>query len=453
MFSRRDTIRALGMLPFIPRLKAQAGALDLQYRVLGRTGRWVVPLALGGQASLQWTREGIDAPDIIVRAVELGVNYLDTANAYGPSQANYGEAFTRLHLKPDAPGYNQALRERLFLASKTGQRTAQRAADDLKRSLTTIFGDGRGYIPDGAYLDSMQIHNLSAMSQVDAIYAPEGALSALLDFRDGTNQTGLNPQRRIWIRHIGITGHQRSDVLMEAIRRDSRDIIDTLLVSLNANDRANAAHQNNVLPLARSRGLGVIAMKVFADGVFYGKEPRFSSRPDDVILTVGCEGCVPPADLVRHPLSLAGVACAVAGAGRIDRESAENDQLVQNLAAALAMDPASVSERLRIESDVASVHGDHTNYFNERREGITQPRLVETAQDGDRVIIRWTTALAGAEPLRSYNIRAGDRLLASLPFRPQLTTAPLEFAARAAEIEGPVSVEASADPPRRSMGD
>ena len=96
----------------------------MQYRLLGRTGRMVVPLALGGQASLQWTGPEIDAPDIIVRAVQLGVNYLDSANAYGPSQTNYGEAFRRLNLAPSGPAYDSTLRRSLFVATKTGRRYA-----------------------------------------------------------------------------------------------------------------------------------------------------------------------------------------------------------------------------------------------------------------------------------------------------------------------------------------
>ena len=46
-----------------------------------------------------------------------------------------------------------------------------------------------------------------------------GALAGLLDYRDGTNYTGLNPEHRHYLRHIDITGHQSSPVLMRALRR------------------------------------------------------------------------------------------------------------------------------------------------------------------------------------------------------------------------------------------
>jgi len=474
MLSRREVLSVLGALPTAGvlnpgRLYAQA-AKTFPRRLLGRTGRLVTPLGLGGQASLQWTKPGIDPADIIVRAVQLGVNYLDTANAYGPSQANYGEAFRRLHLTPSDPAYDGALRQSLYLATKTGRRLAldpassgPTAVDELKRSLTLIFGDGKGQIPEGAYLDAIQIHNLTSFEQVNQVYEglaergtrkPEriGAVAGLLDYRDGTNYTGLNPEHHHYVRHIGITGHLSSPVLMSALRRDTEDIIDTLLLALNANDRLCSSHQNNVLPLAVSRGLGVIAMKVLADGAFYGKQPRFSRTPEDVILSVGKPDAVSCADLVRYPLSLPGVCCAIIGTGWIDRDKPESDQLVANLAAALK-DMPSQTERRRIEKEAEARHGAATNYFQEKPKGLVQPSDVRVKRDGERVLIQWNTAFAGTEPIRSYEILSGNRPLLSLPFRPQMTEAPLSVSLPASVVgTDPVTVVASEAPPRLRVG-
>jgi len=470
MISRRDILGALGAVPVAGvlspgKLFAQA-ATTFPRRLLGRTGRTVVPLALGGQASLQWTKPGIDPADIIVRAVQLGLNYLDTANGYGPSQMNYGEAFRRLHLTPSDPNYDQALRQRLFVATKTGVRFAldpagkgPSAVDELKRSLTQIFGDGKGFIPEGAYLDSIQLHHLTTMEDVNQVYEgfaeraskrPEriGALAGLLDYRDGTNYTGLNPERRHYVRHIGITGHQSSPVLMSAIRRDSENVIDTLLLALNANDRLCSSHQNNVLPLAISRGLGVIAMKVFADGAYYGKEPHFSRTTDDVILSVGKPDAIAYSDLVRYSLSLAGVSCAIIGTGMINREKPEADQLVANLTAALKDMPSEI-ERIRIEKDSEARHGAKTNYFQEKTNILVQPASVNVKRDGERAIVEWTTGIAGREPIRSYEIRAGNKVLLSLPFRPQMYEAPLSVSLPASALGSEaVTVVASEAPPR-----
>jgi aryl-alcohol dehydrogenase-like predicted oxidoreductase len=443
------------------------GATDLPYRRLGKTGRWVVPYGLGGQASLERTGGTMDRPDIIVRAVELGINYLDTANAYGPSQGYYGEAFRRLRLNPDAPDYNAALRERLYIASKTGQRyslnraqpTASTAISDLRNTLTQMFGDGKGYIPEGAYLDALQIHNLGSLQQVDQVWEnffnrgdrnlPRlGALAGLLDYRDGTNVTGLNPDHRRWIRHIGVTGHN-SSVMTPCIQRDSENIIDTLLTILNANDRQYAPNQNNVIPVAAARDMGVIAMKLFAQGGIY-TNPR-----QPYIFTVGVPGGIPPADLVRYPIAIPGVTVAIVGIGQIDRGSPANDQLVTNLAAGV-QDPASPLELRRIEADLGALHGTDTNYFQERGRGLVQPTQVRVERDGDRLIINWNAAVAGAEPIRSYQIWDSDRLVAVLPFRAQTTLEPLRAMLPASAVSsGSIRVlasEASPLPPRHRVG-
>ena len=463
MFSRREVLRALGAMPAVLARRG-VGATDLPCRRLGKTGRWVVPYGLGGQASLELSGGTMDRPDIIVEAVELGINYLDTANAYGPSQGYYGEAFRRLRLKPDDPNYNAALRERLYIASKTGQRyalnraqpNAATAISDLRTTLTQLFGDGKGYIPEGAYLDAFQIHNLGSLQQVDQIWENFsnrgdrslqrlGALAGLLDYRDGANVTGLNPDRRRWIRHIGVTGHN-SSVMTPCIQRDSENILDTLLTVLNANDRQYIPNQNNVVPVAAARDMGVIAMKLFAQGGIY-TEPRRV-----YIYTVGVPGGIPSADLVRYPISTPGVTLAIAGIGQIDRSNPANDQLAANLTAGV-QDPASPTELRRIEADLAALHGVNTNYYQDRGRGLVQPIEVRLERDGDRVIVRWNAAVAGAEPIRSYQIWDGDRLIATLPFRPQITLEPLSETLPAALIRSGVvrvlAAETSALPPRR----
>lgn len=466
MLSRRQIFQTLGATALAGGARAAVPKPALTHRTLGRTGRWVTPFGLGGQASLQFGSPAVDSVDIIVRAIELGVNYLDTANAYNTSQAFYGQAIWKLRLTPGHPDYDAALREHLYIATKTSRRFALdksrprdvTAVDELKRSLTVMFGDGQGWIPDGAYLDCIQIHNLTSQAQVDQIYEalelrggkmPDriGALAGLLDFRDGTNHTGLNPEGRRYIRHIGITGHQNSQVLMNAIQRDELNILDTLLVALNANDRRYFSHQHNVIPVARAKGMGIIAMKVFSAGGIYTGMPRQPRDASELLMSVGYPGGVDSADLIRYAASIPGVSTVIAGIGRIDRERPENDQLAYNLTAAV-MDPASEAERRRIEDAVAARHGVTTNYFQDLSRGLVHPPPPKLDRDGDRVFVRWTTGFAADEPIRSYKIYSGDSLRAWIPFRPQTTTAPLWLPLPADHFgDDPVRVEASTEPP------
>ena len=129
-------------------------------------------------------------------------------------------------------------RRRLARALESFRPLPQQRRIRARWGLSQIFGDGKGDYPPGAYVDLFQTHNLTSMPQVEAIYEglldtdPKaeriGALAALLDYRDGTNRTGLNPKEEKLIRHIGISGHHSPPVMIECLQRDRRNIIDTL---------------------------------------------------------------------------------------------------------------------------------------------------------------------------------------------------------------------------------
>lgn len=448
MLSRRQALCALGAFAAGGRLRGLAASADLPTRRLGRTERYVTPLALGGVGGLQ-LNGCADPPDIIVRAVELGVNYLDTANSFGDSQLYYGTAFRRLNLAPGAAGYDAALRERLFIVSKTQLRISwdridlsrRTVADDLKRSLTQMFGDGQGAIPDGAYLDCFEFQDVATQDDVDQIYLAldqrdnrnlthMGGLAALLDFRDGTDYTGLNPGLKKYIRHIGLSGFG-SLSLMEAIRRDETNLFDTLQVTLNANDRLYLSTQNNVIPLAIAHDMGVVAIKAFSAGAMYALSTT------QLYTGVGgpSEGTIPYANLIRYPLNIPGVATLAVGIGKVHRQTPAQDQLVADLAAAV-MDPLSRSQMLRIERDVAYSSGTHTNDVCQAAAvGLQQPVEVNATLSGGRVTVQWSTAIAGADPIRCYEIWSGDsKIVAALPYTPQTTTQLLSTVIPASEL-------------------
>jgi aryl-alcohol dehydrogenase-like predicted oxidoreductase len=430
-------------------------------RTLGRTGFEVTTLGLGGQASLQWTPEGVDPEAIIAKAVEQGVNYLDTSNVYGPSQTNFGRAFKTLNLIPGQPNYDEALRQSVCLASKTMVRHAKgshpdigdwtqgpqgsRAIDDLKRTLSQVFGDGKGDYPAGAYIDLFQIHNLNTMAEVETIYLglddPDpsaeriGTLAALKDYRDGTNLTGLNPGEEKLIRHIGITGHFSSPVMMECLQRDDGDIIDSMLIAINANDRRYLNHQNNAIPVARAKNIGIIAMKVFADGAMYTKDSRWSRAPEDVVRLVGTSE-IPSRPLVEYALSTPGIATAIIGIGHTDGD-ARKCQIEQNLSAAQIREGSlSVGDREEIERIGANAKNGETNWFQLEQQPLGPPRELEVkveARDGIQVtMLSWQTAYAAHYPIAHYEIRQGGKTLGQVDHKPQRSKAPFTY-----EMKGP----------------
>ena len=463
--SRRQFIKktalassALALGPYF--VFGQAQPPTLMKRNMGRLGFEATTLGLGGQASLQWTPDGVDPVKIILKAFELGINYFDTANVYGSSQTHYGSAFRELNLIPGAPGYNERLRSSIFLTSKTFNRFGRGSAakpgsakapaakpqstvDDLRRSLSQIFGDGNGSYPKGAYLNMMLIHAVGmsgGMADVDSVFAgydkPDpkaetiGVLATLIDFRDGTNLTGLNPQEEKLIRHIGFSGHSGSDSMIEMIHRDTRSALEGMLVTINANDRRYFSMQTNIIPVAAANNMGIIAMKVFADGAMYDKQAAFTARADQVIRKVGSAD-VPSKRLIEYVMTNPHIHTAVIGTGHIDNDPAAC-QLRQNLSAAqIAPNGLSETDRREIEKLAGTIKEGRTNYFQDAARPLGAPRnpTVTRVADGARNVARltWQTAYAGDEQIARYEIMRGGQKVGEVPHVPQVKAAPFSF--------------------------
>ncbi len=459
--SRRQFIRTSALIAVgttvAPYLFAEGDVKNgapLMKRTFGKIGFQVTTLGLGGQSSIQWTPENTDPVAIIEKAYQLGVNYYDTSNVYGPSQVNYGKAFRKLGLVPETPNYLASKRKEIFLTSKTMLRFGKggdgkpsvlgnsngpkgtKALDDVRRSLTQIFGDGQGSYPKDAYLDMVLIHNLNRMEEVDALYEgysntdPNaqsiGALAALRDVRDGSNKTGLNPKNEKLIRHIGFSGHNDTSVMMEMIQRDSEDLLDAMLVAINANDKLYLNMQYNVIPLAAAKNMGIIAMKVFADGAMYSKKAEWSNKVSHVVLEVGSNE-MPAKDLIRYSLTTPGIHTAIIGIGKISEDPAQC-QLSYNLMHAQVKTQAlTEADRKNIEFVASRVKEGKTNYFQKSFQELTPPRDVKVSVNGKSAIITWHTAYAGDAAIEKYEIWQGSAKLGEIPFKPQITKTPYLF--------------------------
>ena len=459
--SRRQFIKTSALVavgstftPYFLGAAESKSAAPLLKRNFGKLGFQVTTLGLGGQSSLQWTPENIDPVAIIEKAYHLGVNYFDTSNVYGPSQMNYGKAFRQLGLVPGLPNYDASKRKAIFLTSKTMLRFGKggddrptvvgnsngtkgsKTLDDVRRTLTQVFGDGNGSYPKDAYLDMVLIHALSKMEEVDALYEgyanPDpnspaiGALAALRDVRDGSNRTGLNPNNEKLIRHIGFSGHSDASVMIEMIQRDTEDLIEGMLVAINANDKLYLNMQYNVIPVAAAKNMGIIAMKVFADGAMYSKKAEWSRTPAHVVQEVGSND-LPANELIRYSLSTPGIHTAIIGTGKIS-EDPFKCQLTYNLKHA-QVKPLGMNdeERKNIEQLAAKSKEGKTNYFQKPYQDLTPPRDVKVSVNGKNALVTWHTAIAADAAIDRYEIWQEDKKLVSIPFKPQTTKTPYYF--------------------------
>jgi aryl-alcohol dehydrogenase-like predicted oxidoreductase len=457
--SRRSFIRttattAIGV-SLVPSLSGFKTSQNLMTRSFGILNHEVTTFGLGGQASIQWTPEDVDPVAIILKAFDKKINYYDTSNLYGPSQSNYGKAFRQLKLIPGISGYNEGLRKSIFLTSKTHIRFAKgdlnvegvgnwtngqpgsHTIDDVKRSLSQIFGDGKGYYPEGAYLDMVLLHSVSNKADVDAVYEGLyntdskaeriGTLAALRDYRDGTNYTGINPKEEKLIRHVGFSGHYDAGVMIDLIQHDKDNLIEGMLVAINANDKLNFNMQNNVIPVAAAKNMGIIGMKVFADGAMYTKGAHWSNQPSHVVRQVGSKE-LPFRSLIGYSLTTPGISTVIIGIGQIS-DNLQECQLTQNIAAAqIKPDGLTATDRAAIERTTAMVKEGKTNYFQIEKGGLTAVRNLQVNKTGDQQIrLTWDTPYAGNSPIDSYEIWRNNEKAGAVKHKPQTTQKPFEF--------------------------
>ncbi|MCT7948606.1 aldo/keto reductase [Ancylothrix sp. C2] len=272
-------------------------------RILGKTGIKLPIFGLGGAGQTPLSKTGQEAASIpiIERALQLGIKYFDTAAEYGPSEENLGKIL---------PQY----RKQIFLASKTHARDRDGAWRHLENSLKRLKTD---------YLDLWQLHHVSLAEEITEIFSKNGAIKALEEAK----------QQKL-IRFTGITGHHEPDIIAEALRRYD---FDTTLICVNAADKHHPRpFIPAVMPIARQKNIGVIAMKVpaygrlFKNGILDGMEQAMG-----------------------YSLSVAGVHTCVIAA-----ETPE--QLESNVRVAQAYKPLSEKEMAAIEQRTATAWQDNT---------------------------------------------------------------------------------------------
>lgn len=302
-----------------------------------------------------------------------------------------------------------------------------------------MFGDGQGYYPPGAYIDMVLAHNVGTIEDVDALFTgldkPDpkveqiGAYAALRDYRDGTNLTGLNPKEEKLIRHIGFSCHD-AGLCMELMQRDEKNVIDGMLVPINANDFNYMNIQHNAIPVATAKNMGVIGMKVFARANFYLQSADAARSPDTMYREIGSKA-LPSRPLVEYSVSTPGIHTVIIGIGYID-DDPKRCQLTQNLSAAqITSGSLSKTDRRTIEQMASKIKGGMTNAFQNTNRSMTGARVVKAEQEllGSQRVVRltWQSAYAGVDPIAEYEIWRGTENIARVAHKPQTTKAPFLF--------------------------
>lgn len=210
-------------------------------RPLGKTGYDVGIYSLGGQATLETPGKEADAIKIINRALDMGINYIDTAAWYGRPT----ETATQEEMQGTSERYiGKVLKNRrneVFLATKTHDRTYDGSMRLLEKSLKNLQTD---------HIDLWQIHNIKGGDKEDLakIFSKNGVLKALEKARD----------EKI-VKFLGITGHNDPNPMRELIERYP---FDNVLMAVNAADKHYNPFIERLLPFTVEKNMGIVAMKI-----------------------------------------------------------------------------------------------------------------------------------------------------------------------------------------------
>jgi len=216
----------------------------LPLNAFGRTGHQSTRVIFGAAALGSMSQERADA---VMELIESsGVNHIDTARSYGDSE---------LRLAP----WLATNRSKVFLATKTGERTGAAARTELEESLTRLGVD---------QVDLIQLHNLVEPDEWDTAFGDDGVVQALVQART----EGL-------CRFIGVTGHGVRIPSMHLRSLKAFDFDSVLLpynfVLLERPDYR--ADVEALLELCAERDVAVQTIKAIARGRWSGsREGKFS---------------------------------------------------------------------------------------------------------------------------------------------------------------------------------
>ena len=243
-YTRREFIKAsakglavggfspwLNPSPLVSMLKEKDA---VTYRTLGRTGLKVSTVSFGVMRA--------DNPGLISKAIRMGMNHFDTANAYqrGNNEKMLGEVIKK-----------EGGRDRLIIATKVApprdKKTEQFTADATQDRFVRQCEEGLKRLQMD-YVDILYVHNI---------------LSPQMVFHEPTLKALTQLKKEGKIRFAGISVHQREEaVIQETLKRDFYDVI---LTAYNfKKDNKEVIRQS--IASAFQKGIGIVAMKTQVGG-------------------------------------------------------------------------------------------------------------------------------------------------------------------------------------------
>lgn len=213
----------------------------MKYRKLGKTGLEVSQISFG---ALQLGRvEQDDVNEMIDHALGNGINYIDTARVYGQSEEKLGQALERR-------------REDIILSTKVISRDLASFKQDFKTCLGNLRTD---------YIDILFNHDVSTMAEWEQVRN-----NGVLDYMKKQKEKGV-------IKHLAISTHS-IEVGKKMLNEGPYEVV---MIAYNA---ANPETGDALIPLAKSKNMGIVIMKPYAGGILTEKGSEdlgFSIKAED----------------------------------------------------------------------------------------------------------------------------------------------------------------------------
>jgi aryl-alcohol dehydrogenase-like predicted oxidoreductase len=220
----------------------EATAVAFPRRPFGSTGVEVPVIALGGGSRFtDAIPDDEPAADLVRRAIELGIAYVETGANYGSSEPRIGLAM-------------ETHRDGVFIETKVGERDYDGAMREMESSLDLMRTDK---------IDLILHHNLRNEDQINRVTSQDGADRAIREMID----QGI-------VRFRGFSCHL-PEVTLEGLERLEPDAIQVPLNAVRYPD-----FETDVLPITTERGIAVIGMKTCGHGYFFQENATHLDRKD-----------------------------------------------------------------------------------------------------------------------------------------------------------------------------
>ena len=216
----------------------------METRRLGRLGHQSSVLIYGAAALGEVSQDVADRS--VQEALDAGINHVDVAASYGEAELRLGPMMSEI-------------RNRIFLATKTGDRDADTAWASINRSLERLQTDS---------VDLLQLHAIGDLDELDRATGPGGAL-----------ESAIRAQEEGLVRAVGITGHGHDAPAthLEALRRHPfATVLSPINLVLSRDPAYRAAFDALVEEVAR-QDAGLMIIKTVARQNWPGDEHRYAT--------------------------------------------------------------------------------------------------------------------------------------------------------------------------------